>query len=91
VFNRGICPHYQSNGLQKNAIIGAQRRNSHTCPHVLEQRCAPIAQPESSDFESSRSSYPSQALPSNQINTQQRAYTKPEQKNGINKQNGTRG
>jgi hypothetical protein len=83
----------------KNAEMNG-RRNSNMCPHVIEQRCAPIAQPESSDFESSRSSYPSQAVPINQNNNaaqlrQQQSYTssgyKPEQKNGVARQNGARG
>ncbi|KAI6241733.1 Mitogen-activated protein kinase [Aphelenchoides fujianensis] len=41
------------------------RCNSACCPQVIEQRCAPIAQAECSDtdFESSRSTYPSPAVP----------------------------
>ncbi|KAI6214683.1 Mitogen-activated protein kinase [Aphelenchoides besseyi] len=41
------------------------RCNSNHCPRVVEERCAPIAQAECSDtdFESSRSTYPSPAIP----------------------------
>lgn len=92
----GSSSHYHQ--LAANSYKnGVHRRNSGMCcPHVTEQRCAPIAQPESSDFESSRASYPpSQSMPPNQM-TQQRqqsayAGSKVEQKNGISRQNGARG
>ncbi|KAI6176563.1 Mitogen-activated protein kinase [Aphelenchoides bicaudatus] len=86
--------------VNKNAMMNGNRRNSNNmCPSVIEKRCAPIAQPESSDFESSRSNYPPQVVAnnSNQMNNgvqQRNVFTsagyKPEQKNGVARQNGTR-